>query len=105
MYWFALKRITPVVSAALVESGSLISSPGVAPEIIVSAIDGARFAGVEPSQFVKLVFTGMVLLNLKTLVPSVLSGGKTPPVLKFTVTPAVATPESPSSSCNADLPV
>ena len=67
MYWFVLKRITPVVSAALVEMGSLICRPGVAPEIMVSLMVGARFAGVEPSQFVKLILTGMVLLYLNTL--------------------------------------
>ena len=52
---------------------------------MVSLIVGARFAGVEPSQSVKLILTGMVLLYLNTLVPSALMGGRKPLVLKFTV--------------------
>ena len=105
MYWFVLKRITPVVSAALVEMGSLICRPGVAPEIMVSLIVGARFAGIEPSQFVKLILTGMVLLYLNTLVPSALIGCRKPLVLKFTVTVAVVVPAPPSSSVTVTVAV
>src|SRR6185436_18941491 len=105
MYWFGLKRITPVVSAALVEMGSLICSPGVAPEIMVSLMVGARFAGIEPSQFVKLILTGMVLLYLNTLVPSALIGCRKPLVLNFTRTPAVAFPGPPSSSLMSTVAV
>ena len=83
IYWFVLKRITPVVSASLVERGSLIGRPGVAPEIMVSPIVGARSAGVEPSQFVKLILTGMVRLYLNTLVPSALIGGRKPLSVEF----------------------
>ena len=50
---------------------------------------GARSAGVEPLQSVKLILTGMVLLYLNTLVPSALIGGKKPLVLNFTVTLAI----------------
>lgn len=98
MYWSVLKRITPVVSAALVEGGSLIGRPGVAPESFVSLIVGVRSAGIEPSQFVKLILTGIVLLYLNTLVPSLLIGCRKPVVLKFTVTVVLAVPVPPSSS-------
>src|SRR6476660_9258415 len=105
MYWFELKRITPVVSAALVEMGSLISSPGVAPEIMVSLMVGARLFGTEPLQFVKLSLTGMVLLYLNTLVPSALIGCRKPLVLNFTMTLAVVVPASPSSSVTVTVAV
>src|SRR5215210_1365129 len=105
MYWFVLKRITPVVSAALLETGSLIGRPGVAPEIMVSLRVGARSAGVEPSQFVKLILTGMVLLYLNTLVPSALIGCRKPLVLSFTRTLAVAFPVPPSSSLTPTVAV
>src|SRR5678815_3807120 len=105
MYWLVLKRITPVVSAALVETGSLICRPGVAPEIRVSWMVGARFTGIEPSQFVKLILTGMVLPYLKTLVPSGLIGGRKPLVLNFTTTLAVAFPVPPSSSLTLTVAV
>src|SRR5262245_32608110 len=105
MYWFVLKRITPVVSAALVEKGSLISRPGVDPEIMVSLMVGTRSAGVEPSQFVKRILTGMVLLNLNTLVPSALIGCRKPLVLNFTRTLAAALPVPPSSSLTATVAV
>src|SRR4026207_2207190 len=98
MYWFVLKRMTPDVSAALVERGSLISRPGAAPEIMVSLMVGARLFGTEPSQFVKLIFTGMGRLALNTLVPSALIGGRKPLVLNFTMTLALALPVPPSSS-------
>ena len=105
MYWFVLKRITPLVSAALVEVGSLICNPGVEPEIIVREIVGARFAGTDPSQFVKLILTGMVLLYLNTLVPLVLIGCRNPLVLKFTVTVAVVVPALSSSSVTVTVAV
>src|SRR6185295_4698943 len=105
MYWFELKRITPVVSAALVEMGSLISSPGVAPEIIVSLIVGARSLGIEPLQFVKLILTGMVLLYLNTLVPSALIGCRKPLVLNFTMTLVVIDPTPLSSSVTVTVAV
>jgi len=105
MYWFVLKRITPDVSAALVEMGSLIGKPGVEPEIMVSLMEGARFAGIEPSQFVKLILTGMVLLYLNTLVPLGLIGCRNPLVLKFTVTVAVIVPTPPSSSVTVTVAV
>src|ERR1044071_338 len=105
MYWLVLKRITPVVSAALVEMGSLICRPGVDPEIMVSLMVGARLAGMEPSQLVKLILTGMVLLYLNTLVPSALIGCRKPLVLSFTRTPAVVVPVPPSSSLTLTVAV
>ena len=67
--------MTPVVSAVLVEYGSLISRPGVAPEIIVSVILIVSVLGVDPSQLTTFSLTGIVPLYLKTLVPSTLIGG------------------------------
>src|SRR5262245_7242576 len=88
----------PVVSAALVDSGSLIGRPGVFPDTKVRLIVGTRLAGVEPSQFVKLIFTGMVLLYLNTLVPSALIGCRKPVVLNFTMIVAEDVPVPPLSS-------
>ena len=105
MYWLVLKRITPDVSAALVEMGSLISTSGVDPEILVSLMVGARFVGVAPLQSVKLILTGMVLLYLNTLVPSELMGGMKPLVLNLTTTVAVVAPVPPSSSLTLTVAV
>ena len=46
--------MNPVISAALVEIGSLMSSAGVAPDNFVSMIFTVRVPGVDPSQSVNL---------------------------------------------------
>src|SRR3990172_1721747 len=104
MYWLSgepVKRMYPVVSAALVENGSVTSVPGgKVPDTTNTWILIIRPPGYDPSQSCTWILTGMVLLYLNTLLPSCLIGGRMPPptMVKFSVNVALIDAEVPPSS-------
>ncbi len=80
MYWpaEASKRITDVVSAALVDATSPMGAAGslVLTELVPTL--GARPGTGVPLQSVMLTFTGMVEPYFQTLEPSLLKGARIP---------------------------
>src|SRR5215210_3052850 len=94
------ERITPVVSAALTDGGTIVSVPssyiGVRSPFI-SLISGARFVTATPLQSVTLILTGSTWPFFSLSVTGwFVIGGRNSPVPILTVVDAVSKP--PSSS-------